>query len=60
MTNRSHCTRGKVSKSTFTNLQAAKRQAIIDIAIEEFAAHPYATASVSHIVARAGIAKGSL
>ena len=47
-------------KSTFTNLPAAKRQAIIDIAIEEFAAHPYATASVSHIVARAGIAKGSI
>ncbi len=49
-----------MSKSTFANLPAAKRQAIIDIAIEEFAAHPYATASVSHIVARAGIAKGSL
>jgi AcrR family transcriptional regulator len=47
-------------KPTFANLPAAKRQAIIDIAIEEFAAHPYATASVSRIVARAGIAKGSI
>ena len=47
-------------KPTFANLPAAKRQAIIDIAIEEFAAHPYAAASLSRIVARAGIAKGSI
>jgi TetR/AcrR family transcriptional regulator len=49
-----------VPKPTFANLPDAKRQAIIAIAIEEFAAHPYAVASVSRIVARAGIAKGSL
>jgi AcrR family transcriptional regulator len=47
-------------KPTFENLPAAKRQAIIDIAIDEFAAHPYATASVSRIVERAGISKGSI
>ena len=47
-------------KPTFANLPPAKRQAIIDIAIEEFAAYPYAAASVSRIVARAGIAKGSI
>ena len=47
-------------KPTFANLPAAKRQAIIAIAIDEFAAHPYAVASVSRIVERAGIAKGSL
>ena len=47
-------------KPTFLNLPAAKRQAIIDIAIEEFAVHPYATASISRIVERVGIAKGSI
>lgn len=45
---------------TFWNLPAEKRQAIIDIAVEEFAAHDYANASISRIVARAGIAKGSI
>jgi AcrR family transcriptional regulator len=47
-------------KPTFANLPAAKRQAIIDLAIEEFAEQPYAVASISRIVERAGIAKGSL
>lgn len=47
-------------KPTFINLPPAKRQAIIDTAIAEFGAHPYATASISRIVANAGIAKGSL
>lgn len=47
-------------KPTFFNLPDHKRQRIIDLAIEEFAAHPYRQASISHIVARAGIAKGSL
>ncbi len=46
--------------ATFENLPPAKRQAIIDIAIEEFGAHPYNAASLSQIVARAGIAKGSI
>jgi AcrR family transcriptional regulator len=47
-------------KPTFENLRAAKQQAIIDIAIAEFAEYPYASASLSRIVARAGIAKGSI
>ena len=47
-------------KPTFEQLPAAKRQRIIDIAITEFAEHPYAVASVSRIVAQAGIAKGSI
>ncbi|GAB4115295.1 MAG: TetR/AcrR family transcriptional regulator [Roseiflexaceae bacterium] len=47
-------------KQTFFNLPSAKRQAIIDLAIAEFAENPYAQASISRIVERAGIAKGSL
>jgi AcrR family transcriptional regulator len=47
-------------KPTFTYLPAAKRQAIIDLAVAEFAEHPYRVASLSRIVARAGIAKGSI
>lgn len=47
-------------KPTFANLPAAKRQAIIDLAVAEFAEHPYAVASLSRIVERAGIAKGSI
>lgn len=46
--------------STFHNLPEAKRQLILDLAIAEFAAHDYREASISRIVARAGIAKGSL
>src|SRR5687767_10497637 len=60
MTRWSHRKECCVPKPTFANLPAAKRQAIIAIAIDEFAAHPYAVASVSRIVERAGIAKGSL
>lgn len=45
---------------TFWNLPEEKRQAILDIAIEEFADNEYAHASISRIVARAGIAKGSI
>lgn len=45
---------------TFQNLPEAKRQLILDLAIAEFAAHDYREASISRIVARAGIAKGSL
>jgi len=45
--------------STFFNLPAQKREQITTIAIAEFAAHDYRSASVSHIVAEAGIAKGS-
>jgi AcrR family transcriptional regulator len=45
---------------TFWNLPDEKRQAFLDLAIEEFADNEYAQASISRIVARAGIAKGSL
>jgi AcrR family transcriptional regulator len=47
-------------KQTFFNLPAAKRDAFIAIAIDEFARHPYESASVSRVVAAAGIAKGSV
>ncbi len=46
-------------KETFFNLPEAKRDAITDVAIAEFADHPFAAVSISRIVARAGIAKGS-
>jgi AcrR family transcriptional regulator len=46
-------------KQTFFNLAEDKRQAITDIAIEEFANNDYKSASISRIVAEAGIAKGS-
>lgn len=45
---------------TFWNLPAAKRQHLIDIAVEEFANNEYHNASISRIVAQAGIAKGSI
>lgn len=47
-------------KPTFSNLPPEKRDALVAIALEEFATHDYNAASVSRIVARAGIAKGSL
>ena len=46
--------------ATFFNLPEIKRQRILDCAIDEFARHDYASASISKIVSRAGIAKGSL
>lgn len=46
-------------KKTYFNLPEAKRQIIEAVAIDEFAAVPFASASISAIVARAGIAKGS-
>ena len=45
---------------TFFNLPEEKRQKILDCAIDEFAHNDYDGASISRIVARAGIAKGSL
>jgi TetR/AcrR family transcriptional regulator len=45
---------------TFWNLPEEKRERLIAIALEEFAANDYATASLSRMVARAGIAKGSI
>jgi len=47
-------------KDTFFNLPAEKRDSILNLAIEEFAWNDYKNASISNIVARAGIAKGSL
>jgi TetR/AcrR family transcriptional regulator len=47
-------------KQTFFNLPDEKRCLIIDLAIEEFAEHDYKNASISNIVARAGVAKGSM
>jgi TetR/AcrR family transcriptional regulator len=44
---------------TFWNLPEEKREALLEIAIDEFAENDYQNASVSRIVARAGIAKGS-
>lgn len=46
--------------STFFNLPEDKRESLTKIAIEEFASHDYANASISRVVAQAKIAKGSL
>jgi AcrR family transcriptional regulator len=46
-------------KQTFFNLPDEKREQILQVAIDEFAEHDYKDASISRIVARAGIAKGS-
>jgi TetR/AcrR family transcriptional regulator len=46
-------------KQTFFNLPEEKRNTIIDIAINEFAQNDYESASISRLVAKAGIAKGS-
>ena len=45
---------------TFFNLPEEKRQKILECAIDEFAQNDYDSASISQIVANAGIAKGSL
>ena len=47
-------------KQTFLNLPEEKRTTFTDIALDEFANHEYNTASISKIVERAGIAKGSV
>ncbi len=46
-------------KQTFFNLPDDKRETLINIAIDEFAENEYQKASISRIVARVGIAKGS-
>lgn len=46
-------------KATFKNLPDQKRNLIMNLAIEEFANHTYKVASISNIVRKAGIAKGS-
>lgn len=47
-------------KQTFLNLSEEKRKAFIKIALDEFANNDYNNASVSKIVTKAGIAKGSV
>lgn len=46
-------------KDTFNNLPEEKRKRILNLAIAEFAAHPFEVASISDIVRKAKIAKGS-
>lgn len=46
-------------KQTFFNLPEDKREQITDVAIDEFAENDYQNVSISRLVARAGIAKGS-
>jgi TetR/AcrR family transcriptional regulator len=46
-------------KQTFYNLPPEKQARFLEIAIAEFAANDYRNASISRIVAQAGIAKGS-
>lgn len=46
-------------KQTFHNLPPEKKTRFLEIAIAEFAANDYQNASISRIVAQAGIAKGS-
>ncbi|NJN84319.1 MAG: TetR/AcrR family transcriptional regulator, partial [Caldilineaceae bacterium] len=43
----------------FFNLPDDKREQILSVAIDEFASNDYASVSISRMVARAGIAKGS-
>jgi AcrR family transcriptional regulator len=47
-------------KVTFLNLSRSKREAILLQAFIEFATHDYTSASLSRIVRKAGIAKGSM
>lgn len=47
-------------KTTFLNLPAKKRARFLALAVREFADNDYAGASISRLVAQAGIAKGSL
>jgi AcrR family transcriptional regulator len=44
---------------TFFNLPEEKRKQILDVVMDEFAENDYDNVSISRIVARAGIAKGS-
>ncbi len=46
-------------KQTYFKLSEAKRKQIEAVAIDEFTAHSYEAASISSMVAQAGIAKGS-
>ncbi len=46
-------------KETFINLPQPKRDKILDVSLDEFYEYGYEKASISRIVQRAGIAKGS-
>jgi AcrR family transcriptional regulator len=46
-------------KQTFFNLKEAKKERIIEAAVDEFAAHPYLKTSINRIIERADISKGS-
>jgi AcrR family transcriptional regulator len=48
-----------VPNQTFFNLPEDKRRQILEVAIDEFADNDFKNVSISHMVARAGIAKGS-
>ena len=48
-----------MGRDTFNNLSAGKREAFIRVALEEFALHTYNDASISRILRKLGIAKGS-
>lgn len=47
-------------KQTFFNLDPEKRQGVVDAAVEEFAQYAFEQASLSKIVEKCGIAKGSM
>ena len=47
-------------KQTFLNLPEEKRAAFLNIALDEFANNEYNSASITKIVEKAGIAKGSV
>lgn len=47
-------------KQTFFNLEPQKRELVIKSAVEEFARLPFEQASLSRIVEKCGIAKGSM
>jgi AcrR family transcriptional regulator len=46
-------------QNTFLNLSAAKRKEIINVSLEEFSKNDFESASLTNIIKRLGIAKGS-
>src|SRR4030065_1156972 len=48
------------ARNTFPHLPADKQERVLDAALTEFADQGYHQASLNRLVARAGIAKGSL
>ena len=60
MTGWSHFGGAGMPKQTFFNLEPEKRQAVIKAAVEEFAQLPFEQASLTKIVEKCGIAKGSM